>query len=161
MSHRTLSETNSLNSNQLVIERQIQMTFFHSCMYILGRLDTICTDVGQTMDVNGAVDFYVVCTEAKYKWAIEIARNSIKLDEHVQRFDRDRGMYRNLPATEWVVIDFVQVEVLPAEYNIRHDYNCVYTVYWTDKDNHIIIYTPNQQIPIPQLFVGDDVFTDT
>ena len=59
MSHRTLSETNSLDTIELVIERQIQMTFFHSCLYILGRLDTICTDVGQTLDVDGAVDCYV------------------------------------------------------------------------------------------------------
>ena len=79
MSHRSLANTYSTGVNNQVLERQIQMNFFYSCMYILGYDDTICTDVGQTLDVNSAVDCYVVCTEARYKWAIEIARNGINL----------------------------------------------------------------------------------
>ena len=60
-------------------------------------------------------------TTNNYKWAIEIARNSIKLDEHIQRFDPQQGRYRKLPVSEWAVIYFVETLELPPTHVAQHN----------------------------------------
>ena len=80
------------------------MEFFRCAYTALGSSLGIChADVGKLFGSPGALDFYI---NSKYQWAIELVRQSDRLQEHLDRFS-DTGMYKDIPIKDYVLLNFV------------------------------------------------------
>lgn len=92
----------SLSSKETIIERVFQNEFYHVVTSIIPNKQ-VCPDVGRAFGSKGFLDLYV---NREYKWGIELARDGIELEEHIGRFDKINGKYRNIPMKFWVILDF-------------------------------------------------------
>ncbi|XP_002988790.2 uncharacterized protein LOC9661416 [Selaginella moellendorffii] len=86
-----------------IYERQYQNEFYRTYCTLLDV--PMSPDVGRLYGVAGYVDFYL----ADLKWAFEIARDGIKLGEHLARFEL-RGRYHAL-ISKGVVKKYVVVSM--------------------------------------------------
>ena len=118
-------------------ERQLQMEFYRACCCIVPAY-RVSADVGRHFNSSGYVDFYI----GQARWAIEITRNSNKLEEYIHRFHTD-SIYAMIPMNAWLVADFVQknnlqnVENDPAPVGDREN---VWTVYWCYDSHYIRLF---------------------
>ena len=138
INHQNLAGSKGTGIDHKRYERQLQMEFYRACCCILRPEYIVSADVGRHYNSIGFVDFYIGQT----RWAIEITRNSNKLQEHIDRFHTN-GIYALIPMNAWVVVDFVQKNSLlnlendPAPVGDREN---VWTVYWCPVTHYIRLF---------------------
>jgi hypothetical protein len=105
--HQQLKNSLSIGSDGNIYERQFQMEFYRQAVPLARILAQNCyPDVGSVFDSDGYLDFYI---NSDLKWAIEITRNSSKIDEHLIRFSEE-GIYANIKPNKWIVLNFIQID---------------------------------------------------
>ena len=70
--------------------------------YIIPELKTFTTSTVDGSDLYGELDFYI---NGDLQWCLELLRLGDKIGEHVARFDKFEGKYREVPAKEVLVVD--------------------------------------------------------
>jgi len=84
------------------VEAQYQSEFYRGFVHTAGQGVPISSEWSRTKD--GRVDFYI----PEKKWAIELLRNHIKVEEHISRF-KEGGKYhpwlKENMVEDWIIID--------------------------------------------------------
>lgn len=84
------------------VEAQCQSEFYRGFVHTAGQGVPISSEWSRTKD--GRVDFYI----PEKKWAIELLRNHIKVEEHISRF-KEGGKYhpwlKEKMVKNWIIID--------------------------------------------------------
>ncbi|ODM16358.1 hypothetical protein SI65_08358 [Aspergillus cristatus] len=84
------------------VEAQYQDEFYKGFVHVAGQGVPISSEWSRTKD--GRVDFYI----PEKKWAIELLRDHIKVDEHISRF-KEGGKYhpwlKEKMVKDWIIID--------------------------------------------------------
>lgn len=107
-----------------LLESTWQHEFYKAMCKVLPARYSFSCDVGRVFDSHGCIDFYI---NTELKWAIELAREGLRLREHVARFCAGgiyHGMVENKCINRWLVINFC--EVRPTEPLMEH---VLYVVY--------------------------------
>ena len=60
----------------------------------------------------GKLDFYV---DGELQWMLEFLVEGRELEEHVARFNPERGRYRYIRRKDWLVVDFRSTAPRPTE----------------------------------------------
>lgn len=84
------------------VEAQYQSEFYRGFVHTAGQGVPISSEWSRTKD--GRVNFYI----QEKKWAIELLRNHIKVEEHISRF-KEGGKYhpwlKEKMVKDWIIID--------------------------------------------------------
>jgi len=105
---RTHLKHASANPEAKLSEDFLQKEFYRAAVSVLSEVQppyTIQTNAGikDTEDIKGNCDFFI---DSGLRWAVELVFQGHKIDEHVNRFHPQSGLYASLNAKFDAVIDF-------------------------------------------------------
>eukprot|EP00523_Entomoneis_sp_CCMP467_P012077 CAMPEP_0168717728 /NCGR_PEP_ID=MMETSP0724-20121128/149_1 /TAXON_ID=265536 /ORGANISM="Amphiprora sp., Strain CCMP467" /LENGTH=468 /DNA_ID=CAMNT_0008764213 /DNA_START=9 /DNA_END=1415 /DNA_ORIENTATION=+ len=69
--------------------------------FIIPELNTYATDASGNI-VTGELDFYI---NGALQWCLELLRQGDKIGEHLDRFDKANGKYREVASNDYLVVD--------------------------------------------------------
>ncbi len=97
--------------------------------------EKVAKQVGHEYNQQAYLDIYV----ERLEWGIELIRlgGGKKLDEHVRRFSKHDGRYRNIPMREYAVLNFTNKAPTQATLNLDPD---VWYLVYNDRYTNITIY---------------------
>ena len=102
---QSLLNSLSVGRNGNLYERIYQDEFYRCCFLIA---PTKChPDVGAIYGSIGFLDFYI---DSDAQLGFELLRNGVKINEHSERFDPEKGIYKDIPLRDYAVLDFYQVD---------------------------------------------------
>ena len=108
---QTLLNSLSVGRNGNLYERIYQDEFYRSCFLIAA---TKChPDVGAIYGSAGFLDFYI---DGDIQWGFELLRNGVKINGHLNRFDAENGIYKDIPLRDYAVLDFYQVDTFDGNH---------------------------------------------
>jgi len=61
--------------------------------------------VGAIYGSTGYLDFYI---DGDIQLGFELLRNGVKINGHLERFDPENGIYKDIPLNDYAVLDFYQ-----------------------------------------------------
>jgi len=100
--HSAEGKKMSTASQPRPVEAQYQAEFYRGFVHTAGQGVPISTEWSRTRD--GRVDFYI----PEKKWAIELLRDHIEVNEHISRF-KEGGKYhpwlKEKMVKDWIIID--------------------------------------------------------
>ena len=75
-------------------------------------------DVGAIYGSAGYLDFYI---DGDIQLGFELLRNGVRINGHLNRFDADNGIYRDIPLRDYAVLDFYQVDTFGGTHHFNGD----------------------------------------
>jgi hypothetical protein len=120
--HSAEGKKMSTASQPKPVEAQYQSEFYRGFVHTAGQGVPISSEWSRTKD--GRVDFYI----PEKKWAIELLRDHIKVDEHITRF-KEGGKYhpwlKEKMVKDWIIIDCA-TSLPPKEYSESRLWHAVF-----------------------------------
>ena len=101
----------SVGRNGNLYERIYHDEFYRSCFLIA---PTKChPEVGAIYGSTGYLDFYI---DGDIQLGFELLRNGVKINGHLNRFDAENGIYKDIPLDDYAVLDFYQVDTFDGNH---------------------------------------------
>jgi hypothetical protein len=108
---QSLLNSLSVGRNGNLYERIYQDEFYRSCFLIA---PAKChPDVGAIYGSTGYLDFYI---DGDIQLGFELLRNGVKINGHLNRFDAENGIYKDIPLHDYAVLDFYQVDTFDGNH---------------------------------------------
>jgi len=136
ISHDHLKSNTCRGDDGRIYEEAFKMMVYHNILKYLGPGEACDAEVGRHFDCDGKVDLYV----RPYGWAIELLRNSDGIAEHLERF-KPQGTYYPMQATDYIVVNFVQVQGTKLERKIQKPDERLWTIFWSaEVSSHMMLF---------------------
>lgn len=140
---KIITEQLSLSANETIIERVFQNEIYHIATSILST-EKVCPDVGRIFGSTGYLDLYI---NHDLKWGIELLRDGIKLEEHIDRFNKINGIYHDIPMNQWIILDFNRKNKVKKNLLIDQIHSNVWKILYSE-ENSLTVLTANDEFNI-------------
>jgi len=136
ISHDHLKSNTCRGDDGKIYEEAFKMMVYHNVLRYLGPGEACDAEVGRYFDCKGKVDLYV----RPSGWAIELLRNSDRITEHLDRF-KPEGTYFPMQCTDYIVVNFVQIEGTNLERKIMKTDERLWTIFWSaEVSSHMMLF---------------------
>jgi hypothetical protein len=120
---QSLLNSLSVGRNGTLNERIYQDEFYRSCFLVSPR--KCLPDVGAIYGSTGYLDFSI---DGDIQLGFELLRNGVKINGHLNRFDPEKGMYKDIPLHDYAVLDLYQVDTFDRNhFNGEKYYGAVFS----------------------------------
>ena len=136
----TVFQTSNARGRDGRLYERIYQDEFYRCCFLL--TPAHChPDVGAIYGSRGYLDFYI---DGDVSWGFELLLNSNKLNSHRQRFDPSSGRYRDIPLTDFAIVDFYETDSNVTNSNVSVDDEKYYKVVFQDNFNSVKLYNQGE-----------------